>query len=55
MAYAIRRGRNSIVKISGDPRSPSNLKGVIVWDETKSGVKRWVKRYGSKSQKENFL
>jgi len=55
MAYAIYHKGRKIRKITGNPRAPINQKGMIVWSETKSGVKNWVKRYGNKPQKERYL
>jgi len=55
MSYGIYKNGIKIKKIEGNPRSPSNQKGMVVWSSTKKGVKTWVKRWGTKKQKEKFL
>lgn len=55
MAYAIYHKGQKIRKIEGNPRAPSNQKGMVVWSPTKSGVKNWVKKWGNKKQKEKYL
>ncbi len=50
MAYGLYRG-NKIRKIVGNPRSAANQKGVIVWAETKAGVKQWIMEFGTPTQK----
>ena len=45
----------NIRKIKGNPRSPKNLRDVIVWDNSKKGVKSWIKTYGTKTQKTKHL
>ncbi len=55
MAYALYRKGNRIRKIRGNPRSPSNQRGLVVWTPTKGGVKSWVRRWGTKKQKMKFV
>ena len=55
MTYAIYRGGKRIRKIRGNPRSPSNQRGLVVWDRTRKGVKQWVREWGTKKQKQKYL
>jgi len=55
MAYGLYKNGNKIRKISGNPRSPSNQKGMIVWASTHAGVKSWVRRWGTKKQKRRIV
>jgi len=55
MAYAIYKNGRKISKVKGNPRTQSNQKGLIVWDSTLAGVKSWVKRWGTKKQKDKYL
>lgn len=55
MAYAIYRNGQKIRKIEGNPRAPSNQKGLVVWAPTQAGVKSWVRKWGTKKQKEKYL
>jgi len=55
MAYGIYKKSKTIRKIVGNPRSPSNQKKLIVWDDDEKGVKKWVKKWGTKTQKKKFL
>lgn len=55
MAYAVYRGGRKIRKVVGNPRSPTNQKGLVVWAPTHRGVKDWVKKWGTKKQKEAWL
>ena len=57
MPYALyRKGKGGTLrKVSGNPRSIKNQKNLIVWDYTKKGVKSWVKKWGTKTQKRKHL
>jgi len=55
MAYAIYKKGRKIRKIIGNPRSITNQKKMIVWDAKKSGVQKWVRKWGTKSQKKKYL
>jgi hypothetical protein len=55
MAYALYKNGRKIRKIKGNPRAASNQEDLVVWAPTKSGVKSWVKKWGTKKQKERFL
>jgi len=51
-----RKGKGgSLKKISGNPRNKSNQKNLIVWDPTKKGVKSWIRKWGTGTQKKKHL
>ena len=41
-----------VLKIQGNPRAKYNQKGMLVWSTTKPQVISWVKKWGTKKQKE---
>jgi len=55
MAYGIYRNGKKIRKIIGNPRANNNQRGLVVWTDTKAGVKSWVRKWGTKKQKDKYL
>ena len=57
MAYGLyRKGKGgSLRKISGNPRTYVPQKNLIVWGKSKKEVKSWIKKYGTKTQKDKHL
>lgn len=57
MPYALYRGGKggTIRKITGDPRGAKNQRNLIVWDPTKKGVLKWIKEWGTNTQKIKHL
>lgn len=55
ITYGLYRKGSKIRKINGNPRSPSNQKGMVVWAGTRGSVKSWVKKWGTKEQKRKVL
>jgi hypothetical protein len=52
--YRIGKG-GTIRKITGNPRSKRNQKYLIVWDNRKKDIKSWIKKWGTKTQKQKHL
>ena len=52
MVYALYKKARKIRKVVGNPRSPSNQKGMIVWAGKEGDVKSWVRKWGTKKQRE---
>ena len=55
MTYGIYRKGRKIRKIIGNPRAPSNQKGLIIWAPTQKGVKSWIREWGSKTMKKKYI
>lgn len=54
MAYGLYR-QEVIKKIKGNPRSVENQKGLIMWADSKNEVLDWIKKWGTKKQKQQFV
>jgi hypothetical protein len=57
MAYGLyRTGKGGkLRKIRGNPRSPTNQRNMIVWNSRKKGIKTWIRKWGTKTQKEKHI
>ena len=55
MAYGFYKKGKKVIKITGNPRSKTNQKNLVVWAPTKKGLKEWAKKWGTKKQKEKIL
>ena len=57
MPYGLyRKGKGGTLrKLKGDPRGARNQKNLIVWDTTKKGVFKWIRKWGTDTQKIKHL
>lgn len=56
MAYGLfRKGRGGQIRKIKSRKGKPKLKNLVVWDNTKKGILSWIKKWGTKSQKEKHL